>query len=95
MKFVILRKSFGCESYEVYYTLKAESVENALVEAAEYLSDDGAPATGEPEDVCIVAHVISKPITAGFSVLVATIFTKTENDKKQAKDVLLEKLRAG
>jgi len=99
--FIILRRSKDGEGCETYHKLEAKNAEDALVEAAEYLSDGGAPAAGELDDIFEVAQIISgsmqiisKPMRAEFSVLAATRVT-TEAGKKRVKGMLWQILKNG
>ncbi|MFH1455161.1 MAG: hypothetical protein ABIF22_02490 [bacterium] len=87
MLFLIVRKSYGSEIYEVYHLLQAKTKETALIEAAEYLSGGDARATSDPEDVFEVVQTVSKPLKARYSFSVS-VSTNKELTKKLVLKVL-------
>jgi hypothetical protein len=90
MQFIIVRKGKNSGYYEVYHQLIAVVKEVALVEAAEYLSDGGAPLTGDPKDTFEVFQVVSHPLSARLSSLAAT-----KKDREFTKEFLLKVLKEG
>jgi len=91
--FIIVRRKKDSDNYEVYHSLKAANSADAVAEAAEYLSGDGAPATGEPSDIFEVAQIISKPLRALLPVLAAT--RTSAHRKERAKKVLVHVIQKG
>jgi len=90
MQFIIVRKSKNSGYYEVYHQLAAVAKDTALVEAAEYLSDGGAPLTGDPKDIFEVFQVVSHPLSVRLSCL-STI----NKDRELTKELLLKVLNEG
>lgn len=87
--FFIVRRSKDSDNYEVYRALKSTTQSDAINEAAEYLSDNGAPATGENTDLFEVAQIVSKPLRALLSVLAAT---RTTQERRQAASKVLARV---
>ncbi len=88
--FVILRLHLGSRYYETYHTLKSVTADEALKEAADYLSDGGAPAAGDPGDTFEVAQIISHPVRARHSFLAAT-----QKNHDRVREILLRILKEG
>lgn len=96
MQFVIICKIKGTETWDEYCSLKARMLDDALVEAIEYLLNDGVPTTCHLESVFTVAQkgisllILSKPLRAKLCCLAAI-----HNNREKARKFLLGILKGG
>jgi hypothetical protein len=73
MPYVIFKKGYGAEEYEMYHNLKSDNEQDALEEASNYLTGDGLECVGHPKDIFQVAEIryVGNSLEGSMLVLIA------------------------